>query len=143
MIRIKAALEENRKVAMAQIMEARAAETGAHYRMLSASELVPVVLKLRESGVDSLSDEERVRMIFLQVGAAARQDALYDAHRLRLMDDDAYETSFIPSIQALAPKWGTLGLPPMRWSFEAEVDRILALDPQPGSSGYRVERHSG
>ena len=135
-------IDENRKVAMAQIYHARAAESAAHYRMLAESEHIPLILKLDESGVDSLSEEERARMTFLQVAAAQRMDATFYAHQLGLLDTDHYETGFVPAIQALAPRWKELGVPPMRSSFATEVDHILALDPRSGSSGYRTERPS-
>jgi hypothetical protein len=133
-------IDENRKVAMAQIYHARSAESAAHYRMLFESEHMPLILKLDESGVDSLSEEERVRMNFLQVAAAQRMDATFYAHQLGLLDKDHYETGFVPAIQALAPAWKKLGVPPMRSSFQSEIDHILTLDPRPGSSDYRTER---
>jgi hypothetical protein len=136
-------IEESRKVAMVQTIQARAAESAAHYRMLAQSEFVPLILKFEESGLDALTEEERVRFVFLEVSSAVRQDATYYAHQLGLLDEDAYETGFIPSIQAMAPMWKALGVPPIRSSFAAEVDRILTLDPRPGSSGHRVERPSG
>ena len=55
-------IDENRKIAMAQIYQARSAESAAHYRLLAESEYIPVRLKLDESGVDSLSAEELTRL---------------------------------------------------------------------------------
>jgi len=135
-------IDENRKVAMAQIYHARSAESAAHYRMLSESEHIPILLKLHDSGVDSLSEEERIRMVFLQIAAAQRMDSTFYAHQLGLLDKDHYETGFVPAIQALAPTWTELGLPPMRSSFASEVEHILTLDPRPGSSGLSDERYS-
>jgi hypothetical protein len=128
-------VDESRKVAMAQSYHSRAAEAATHYRMLAEYEHIPLMLKFDESGVDSLTEEERLRYGFLQMSVAQRLDSAFYAHQLGLLDEDHYETGFIPAIQSLAPRWKSIGLPPMRSSFAREVDRILTLDPRPGASG--------
>ena len=133
-------IDENRKVAMAQIYHARSAESAAHYRTLAESEYIPVRLKFNESGIDSLSAEELARLRFQELCNLQRMDSTFYAHQLGLLDEEYYQSIFVPAMQALAPSWKELGLPPSRSSFDAEVDYILTLDPRPGSSGFGEER---
>ena len=104
--------------------------------MLAESELVPLMLKLDESGIDSLSAEEVARLRYQEMSNLQRMDSTYYAYQLGLLNEEYYQTNFVPAIQAMAPKWKELRLPPMRSSFVAEVDQILTLDPRPGSSGF-------
>lgn len=123
-------VDESRKVAMVQAYHDRAAEAAAHYRMLAESDHIPLLLLKRgESGVDSLTDEERLRLGSLGLSSALRLDSAYYAYQQGLLDPEHYESSFIPAIRRQAPRWRTLGLTPVRDSFDAEVERILALDP--------------
>ena len=122
-------VDESRKVAMVQTYHARAAEAAAHYRMLAQYEHIPIMLKRTETGVDSLTDEERLRLFFLDLSTAQRMDSAYYAFQQGLLDAEHYESSFMPAIRNMAPQWRSVGLPPMRDSFNAEVERILALDP--------------
>jgi hypothetical protein len=122
-------VDESRKVAKVQTYHARAAEAAAHYRMLAEYDHIPIMLKRTESGVDSLTDEERLRLFFLDMSTAQRMDSTYYAFQQGLLDAEHYESGFIPAIRNMAPQWRSVGLPPMRDSFNAEVERILALDP--------------
>lgn len=132
-------VDENLKIAMAQIYQARAAESAVHFRVLAESDNLQLNSKFRESGIDSLSTEEVSRLAFQEVVNLERYDSIYYAHQLGLLDEEYYEDIFVRAIQGLAPKWKILGLP-MRASFVAEVDRILTLDPRPGASGFGKER---
>ena len=77
-----------------------------------------------------------VTLVFLAIqvrhsknATEANTRSTYYAFQQGLLDAEHYESGFIPAIRNMAPQWRSIGLPPMRDSFNAEVELILALDP--------------
>ena len=61
-----------------------------------------------------------------EVGRWAHFDNIHYQYEQGFLDQDHYESIFIPLVRLFAPQWKELGLPDGRPSFHAEIERILA-----------------
>jgi hypothetical protein len=119
-------LEESRKIALVRTYQARAAESAASLRMFVDSDVARLTVKHIQSGVDSLTPEERYKVKQFQMNNVERIDASYFAFQQGLLPE--YEADFVETIKQLGPLWRSLGLRLGRKSFEDEVNRILSLN---------------
>ncbi len=119
-------LEANRKIALVRTYQARAAESAASLRMFVDSDVARLTVKHIQSGVESLTPEERYKVKQFQMNNIERIDASYFAFQQGLLPE--YEADFVETIKQLGPLWRSLGLRLGRKSFDDEVNRILSLD---------------
>ena len=120
------ALDENRRLALAQTYQARAATFIDQLNTQATSDAINEVwTKARLEGVDSLDAEERSRYGAVMWGTMTRFDAVHFAYQQGFVDDE-YFAGFQQGIRNMAPHWRALNVVEGRKSFTAFVDEILA-----------------
>jgi len=132
------ALDESRKVQMAEAFQARLQNMSANARLMAGStDLLKLMVKLKEVewpdssaldrlGLDAVEQERFEAWNMLQY---LNVENLHYQYELGLLDQRFYELVVTEAIKRAGPVWkrvgfvGTLGRP----SFHDEIERILAL----------------
>jgi hypothetical protein len=82
-------------------------------------------VKRHQSGVESLTVEEKFRLRLITMSTVYALDASFFAYQQGLLPE--FESTLEVTLKSLAPAWRDLGVDIPRESFKAEVDRILAM----------------
>ncbi len=122
------ALEESRRLAMAQAYQARTDMTQAAVSKSADSPYIaPISVKVRNEGLDALTDEERWRFLQYQLGIYLRMDNTHYQYEQGFIDDSYYTSVSTNIIRDYASLWDQLGIGGRtRSSFSSEIERILA-----------------
>jgi hypothetical protein len=122
------AMEEGRKLAMAQAYQARATDTERGLHMAADSTYIPpIFVKYQERGRDALTAEEEFRLTRAHQALRTQADNMHYQYEMGFLDRAYYESSAVRFLRNSATAWSDLGLlEGMRPSFRAEVDRVLA-----------------
>jgi hypothetical protein len=105
--------------------QARAVDAAASLRMLADSPVAAMIVKYQQSGVESLTTEEKLRFSMFHRNNANRLDASNFAYQQGLLPER--ESGLESAIRVMGPIWRDLGIQVPRESFRAEVERILAI----------------
>ena len=129
------AMEESKRLALAQTYQMRAdALQGMLVHAAESHYIGPLITKLTQLGypedvsaLDQLSPDERGRFRQWQIAQQTHWDNMYFQYQQGYLDEEYYRDSFQERVARLAPTWKALGITGGRSSFNAEIDRILAL----------------
>ena len=117
-----AALEENRKLSLAQAYQQRVDHAAANVNSWRESEHVALYVGL----VEPANAEERVRLHYYLRQMMNFCDNLEMQHSLGYITDELYEPQIKEMVRLFAPRWRDQGIKEHRPSFRAKVDAILA-----------------
>ena len=128
------AMEENKRLALAQTYQMRADALQQMLVQASESEFIgPIITKLTSAGypesvasLEILTPEELGRFRQWQIAQMTHWDNLYFQYEQGYLDDEYYRDSFRERVRRLGPIWKALGVSGGRKSFAEEVDRIVA-----------------
>jgi hypothetical protein len=122
------ALEADRKIALANMYHARAAEAAAGMRMLAESQVAQITIKHEESGLESLDSEERVRLFAYHMNTFNRLDAAFYAYEQGLLPE--FQSNLDVILRTYKEAWLNLSIPPegCRESFRTYVERVWSED---------------
>ena len=122
------ALDETRKLSMAQAYQSRANMTqGAAMAAADSPYLAEISMKEQNQGLDVLTDAERWSLFNYQLGFFIRLDNTHYQHEHGFIDDSYYRSVTTHLVRTHAPLWGQLGILGInRPDFSSEIDRILA-----------------
>jgi hypothetical protein len=126
------AMEESRKLALAQTYQMRADALQAMLVQAADSDHIgPLIIKLTERGypedvaaLDTLTDSERRRFRMWQIAQQTHWDNMHYQYQQGYLDREYYEDAFKDRVVRLAPVWRALGLTSGRRSFFAEIERL-------------------
>ena len=124
-------MNESRRLAVTQAQIDWTAMFNTAMVATSESDYIPAIwLKAEASGVDALTEEERLRLNVNMTAMIARLDMLHLQHQNGFLNDETYEATFEGSVKQFAPMWKSLGanFNLRRRSFRDDVERILAKE---------------
>jgi hypothetical protein len=127
------AMEESRKLALAQTYQMRADALQAMLVEAADSDHIgPIIIKLTGLGypedVDALSqldDTEWRRFRMWQIAQQTHWDNMHYQYQQGYLDREYYEDAFKDRVVRLAPTWRALGLTSGRKSFFGEIERLV------------------
>jgi len=127
------AMEENKRLALAQTYQMRADALQQMLVQASESEYIgPIIVKLNLAGypanvasLDVLTPEERGRFRQWQIAQQTHWDNMYYQYQQGFLDEEYYRDAFRERVRRLAPIWTALGVTGSRRSFAEEIERIL------------------
>jgi hypothetical protein len=108
-------LEEGRKMALVDAYSARAFEASASFRMLADSPVAAISLKHHQSGLKSLTDEEKFRFRMVNMSNVYMLDASFCAYQQGLLPE--FESTLEDNIRFLGPILRDFGVRIPRESF--------------------------
>ena len=127
------AMEESRRLALAQTYQMRADALQQMVIDAGTSELGSVIVKLTGHdypedfrAIDQLSEEERGRFRLWQIAQQTHWDNMHFQFQQGFLDDEYYEHAFAERVVRLAPTWRAPGLTGGRPSFFSDVERYDA-----------------
>ena len=128
------AMDENRRLALAQTYEVRADALQSMVVTAADSEHIgPIIAKLSALGypedpdvLDQLSEEERGRFRLWQLAQVTHWDNMFYQYQQGYLDEEYYRDTFQVRVRRLAPTWRALNIPDPRASFAEEIERLLA-----------------
>jgi len=127
------AMEENRRLSLAQTYQMRADALQDMVVEAASSELSPIISKLTEGGyperidaLDSLNEVERGRFRLWQIAQQTHWDNMHFQYQQGFLDEEYYREAFSDRVVRLAPTWRALNLTSGRQSFFAELERLEA-----------------
>ncbi|MEM9388609.1 MAG: hypothetical protein AAGA68_26450 [Pseudomonadota bacterium] len=125
------AMEESRRLALAQTYQMRADALQEMLVHAAQSEVGAIIVKLTKAGyprdikaLDALTDEERGRFRQWQIAQQTHWDNMHFQYQQGFLDPEYYECAFRERVVRLAPTWRTLGLTSGRRSFFDAVREI-------------------
>lgn len=125
------AMEEGRRLALAQTYQMRADALQEMVVHAASSELGAVIVKLTQAGyperveaLDILSAEERGRFRLWQIAQQTHWDNMHYQYQHGFLDEEYYRDAFRERVVRLAPTWRALNLMNGRRSFIDEVERL-------------------
>ena len=126
------AMEESRKLALAQTYQMRADALQAMLVQASDSNNIgPIIIKLTGLGypedveaLTQLDDTEWRRFRMWQIAQQTHWDNMHYQYQQGYLDREYYEDAFKDRVVRLAPTWHALGLTGGRKSFLAEIERL-------------------
>jgi hypothetical protein len=118
-------LDEGSKIALVNAYHARAVETSANLRMLADSPVAAISVKYHQSGLESLTTEEKLRLRLFYMNDVYAMDASFFAYQQGLLPE--FEPTLKTAVRTNGRVWRDLGIRIPRESFKAEVDRIMAM----------------
>ncbi len=133
-------VDESRRLAMAQAYRARAEVViDFNLRVATTPELRAVYSKIKgawgsaraeaEATWASLTDDERAMLESSEMAKVIILDNAHYQHQQEFIDEEYYESTFVPRVQAWGPIWRAAGiLDVARPSFVTEIDRILSKE---------------
>jgi hypothetical protein len=127
------AMEENKRLALAQTYQMRADALQQMLVQASESEFIgPIITKLTLAGYPEdvaslaiLTPEERGRFRQWQIAQQTHWDNMYFQYEQGFLDEEYYRDSFRERVRRLAPIWKALDVGGSRKSFAEEIDRIM------------------
>jgi len=126
-------LEENRRLALAQVYQGRSSRV-QHMAMLRAesNHWPELWSKVEDDGFQALSRTEQVRWTQFLGAEAAQFDNNHYLYQLGLLDEEFYEYTFKPMVKVLGPRLIDTGvLFGRRPAFVNEVERLVREEPSP------------
>ena len=133
-------VDESRRLAMAQAYRARAeAVIDFNLRVAITPDLRAVYSKIQgawgsarvdaEATWAALTDDERAMLESSEMAKLIILDNAHYQHQQEFIDNEYYESTFVPRVQAWGPIWRAVGiLDVARPSFVTEIDRILSKE---------------
>ena len=128
------AMEESRRLALAQTYQMRADALQEMLVTAAQSEIGAIIVKLTGHGypedisaLDELSDEERGRFRQWQIAQQTHWDNMHFQYQQGFLDPEYYEDAFRERVVRLAPTWRALKLSSGRKSF---FDAVNSLERQ-------------
>jgi len=126
------AMDENRKLALAQAYQMRAdALQNMLVRAADSEYIGPIIIKLTDAGypedlasLDALTPEERGRFRQWQIAQQTHWDNMYYQYQQGFLDEEYYNDSLKERVRRLAPVWEALGVKGNRRSFSREVESL-------------------
>ena len=135
------AMEENRRLALAQTYQMRADALQDMVVNAATSDLGEIIAKLTELGypqditaLEQLTAEERSRFRLWQIAQQTHWDNLHFQYQQGFLNEEYYEHAFKERVVRLSPVWRALGLTGGRKSFFEEIARLEqagSSDPAP------------
>ena len=136
------AMDENRKLALAQTYQMRADALQDMLVTAAHSDLGSIIVRLTVAGyphnikaLDTLSDEERGRFRQWQIAQQTHWDNMHFQYQQGFLDQEYYDDAFKERVVRLAPTWRALNLTSGRQSFFDEIERLeaerAAAGPEP------------
>lgn len=133
------AMEENRKLALAQTYQMRS--DALQEMLVEASEshyIGPIIVKLTQHGypedlgaLDVLTPEERGRFRLWQIAQQTHWDNMYYQYQQGFLEPEYYEGQLKMRVRRLAPVWRALNITTGRRSFAEEIERLEREIPDP------------
>jgi len=127
------AMEEDRRLSLAQTYQTRADALQEMVVMAASSELSPIISKLTEAGyperidaLEALDDVERGRFRLWQIAQQTHWDNMHFQYQQGFLDEEYFHEAFSERVLRLAPTWRALNLTSGRQSFFAELSRLEA-----------------
>ena len=116
-------IEESRKVTLAQSFQTRASETANSLRIAATSVIATLTVKYEKSGVDSLDEEERLRLHAYHMSNINRLMAAHYHYEQGLLPDFWLSFKFVTN--AYRKVWLDLEIPfaELRPTFQADLKR--------------------
>jgi len=128
------AMEESRRLALAQTYQMRADALQDMVVSAANSEVGAIIVKLTDAGyphnvevLDQLTPEELGRFRLWQIAQQTHWDNMHFQYQQGFLDPEYYEEAFAERVVRLAPTWRALHLTGGRRSFFAEVERLESL----------------
>jgi hypothetical protein len=125
------AMEEGRRLALAQTYQMRADALQQMLVTAANSEIGTIIFKLTEDGypedvtaLERISAEERVRFRMWQIAQHTHWDNLHFQYQQGFLDEEYFNDSFRERTVRLAPVWRALHITGGRRSFLEEVARL-------------------
>jgi hypothetical protein len=127
------AMEENRRLALAQTYQMRAdALQEMLVRAADSQHVGPIITKLTGLGypedvasLDQLTPIERGRFRMWHIAQQTHWDNMFYQYQQGYLDEEYYRDAFRVRVRRLVPIWRALGVGGSRQSFEEEMERIL------------------
>jgi hypothetical protein len=131
-------LDESRRVAMAMAYQVRAgAAQDVSMDFANSPYLPEIMTKLEDAGfprdpesLEVLDPTELKRFRNFQLAQQIRVDNQFYQYQQGFLDEEYYQNNFQYQIRSMAEGWKLLQPKGRRPSFNAEVDRVLALTDQ-------------
>jgi hypothetical protein len=130
------AMEENRRLSLAQTYQMRADALQDMVVTAASSELSPIIVKLTEGGyperidaLETLDDVELGRFRLWQIAQQTHWDNMHFQYQQGFLDEAYYDEAFAERVVRLAPTWRALNLTGGRKSFFEEIDRLEKAQP--------------
>ncbi|MEM7363840.1 MAG: hypothetical protein AAF525_07430 [Pseudomonadota bacterium] len=120
-----AALEEDRRLALVQTYQTRALAAVDNAVYMSEPAMISVLDKIRDDGVDGLSQDEVRRFTTFAMTQIMRLDAIHFAWERGFIDEDFYENTFKALVVLNNESFLIAGGPIWRRSFLRDVVAIL------------------
>ena len=118
------AMEESRRLAMAQTYQARASTSFSAFNLAAETGgMAPILAKYRETGYGSLSPEDRVRFDQYARANAIWFDNLFYQYEQGYLDQSFYESTIRGALKANAAVIKDAGIHIGRPEFQQEIDR--------------------
>jgi hypothetical protein len=111
MVLLAVEIRETRNAVVGATYQARALSLADEQNFLSDTEFVaPAVLAYGESGAESLSSTERLRLTYTSRAAYFRLDGTFYQYELGLLPEEYYEKVFANEMRLWVPRWVDLGM---------------------------------
>jgi hypothetical protein len=126
-------LEENRRLALAQVYQGRSNQVQQICMLRAQSDRWPeLIVKAQDDGFQALSRTEQARWSQFLAAESAQLDNVHYQYQLGLLDDDFYEHTFKPVVKGAAPLWVDAdALFGRRAAFVTEVEQLLQEELRP------------
>jgi hypothetical protein len=123
-------LNQSQRIAIVQSQQDWTAIFNDDANSFINSDYLPgIVIKEAEQGFDSLSPEERIRLIRSYAAQMARLDMIHLQYQEGFLSDETYEATFKNAVRENGLRWkenGAGNFQFRRSSFQEEVERILS-----------------
>jgi len=137
------AMEENRRLALAQTYQVRAdALQNMLVHAANSEHIGPIIAKLTGAGypedvssLEELTPVERGRFRQWQIAQHTHWDNMFYQYQQGFLDEEYYRDEFVVRVRRLAPVWRALGIVANRKSFDLEIERLVPIEGQAGSGG--------
>ena len=127
------AMEESRRLALAQTYQMRADALQEMLVSASSSDIGGIIVRLTEAGYPEnldalgvLSAEERGRFRQWQIAQQTHWDNMHFQYQQGFLDEEYFDDAFVDRVVRLAPTWRALNLTSGRRSFFEEIERLEA-----------------
>jgi hypothetical protein len=118
-------INQNRKLAIAQVYENRSQAASEHFIQLRDSPYFKEVSLLLAADASESEVNAQRKKTYLRWWMNTQDNHHYQ-YQQGFLDQEYYDKSFTANIRLAAPMWRAVGIEEYRSSFKAEVDRILA-----------------
>jgi len=135
------AMEENRRLALAQTYQVRAdALQNMLVQAANSEHIGPILAKLTSAGypedvssLEELTPIERGRFRQWQIAQHTHWDNMFYQYQQGFLDEEYYRDEFAVRVRRLAPVWRALGIVANRMSFEREIAQLVSSGGEAGS----------